>query len=94
MAKGPKVELFFFSFQVYDPGLFKSHCQGDKEEEKKKPRCTSRELEMKISNAADNRKNLYVFLYKKFSWFLFSLHKKDKILLLIQHQPTQWLNYT
>lgn len=36
MAKGAKVELFFFSFQVYDPGLFKSHCQGDKEEEKKK----------------------------------------------------------
>lgn len=35
MAKGAKVELFF-SFQVYDTGLFKSHCQGDKEEEKKK----------------------------------------------------------
>lgn len=32
MARGPKPELFFFSFQGYDPELFKSHCQGDMEE--------------------------------------------------------------
>lgn len=77
MAKGSKTEpFFFFSFKGYVPELFKSHYQGVKKE-KIKLRCTGRDLETKISNAAETGKTCMISCRKNFLDSFFPFIKKN-----------------